>query len=243
MVKEGSKPGKVEQEIEKCEDEFPYRQAVGALMYLMTGTRPDIAYAVGHASRVLENPSKADWIKVKRIFRYLAGTVTHGIVYRAGYKVGNLESYSDADHGGDQTTGRSTTGVVCIYGGGSISWLSQRQTSVAISSTEAEVVAASEGAREMVWLKRLFNEIVGIREVPTLQIDNEAATRLAENPELHRRTKHIAIRHFYVRECVTESEIKVKRVDTEAQIADILTKPLPGPRHRVLCKEMGLRSD
>src|SRR5436190_23904859 len=128
-----------------------------------------------------------------------------------------------------------------MYGGGAISWISQRQPSVAISSTEAEIVAASEGSREMVWLKRLLEEVTKLKSVPVLHIDNEAATRLAENPENHRRTKHIHIRHFFVRELVTEGIIKVIRVPSEFQLADCLTKPQHYPRLKSLCSAMGMK--
>jgi len=100
---------------------FPYRSAVGALMYLMTATRPDIAYAVGVVSRNLENPTKSDVIQVKRIFRYLRGTTDLGIVYKPQQNSNALLCYSDADHGGDKASGRSTTGVICVYSGGTIS--------------------------------------------------------------------------------------------------------------------------
>ena len=180
-------------------EQFSYRSAVGALLYLSTGMRPDISYAVGVASRTLENPSPDDFVRVKRIFRYLQGTANNRLVYKPGYKEGVIECYSDADHGGDQSTGRSTTGVVCLHAGGAISWQSQRQASVAISTTEAEIVAASEAAREIVWLKRLLAAMTVINKMPELQVDNEAAVKLAQNPEFHRRTKHIRLRHFYVR--------------------------------------------
>jgi len=219
---------------------FPYRSAVGALMFLMTSTRPDIAFAVSVASRKLENPTQDDIVKVKRILRYLKGTISTGIVYKPQQDGDTLLSYSDADHGGDKTTGKSTTGVICIYAGGAISWLSQRQTSVAISTTEAEVVAASEATREAVWLKRLLSDIIGFKETPVIQIDNEAAIRLAQNPEYHRRTKHIQTRHFFVREKVLEGEIKVQSVTSELQVADALTKALPGPRLKQLMIPMGL---
>uniref|UniRef100_A0A146M1T4 Retrovirus-related Pol polyprotein from transposon TNT 1-94 n=1 Tax=Lygus hesperus TaxID=30085 RepID=A0A146M1T4_LYGHE len=130
-------------------EKFPYRQAVGGLMYLMVGTRPDIAYAVGVASRTLENPTWNNWVQVKRIFRYLKGTSQLGLLYKSGNN--SLVCYSDADHGGDHSTGRSTTGVVAMFSNAAISWLSQRQTSVSISTTEAEIVAASD-----LWLKRLL---------------------------------------------------------------------------------------
>lgn len=219
---------------------FPYRSAVGSLMYLMTGTRPDIAYAVGVVSRTLENPSKEDVTKVKRIFRYLQGTINQGIVYKAKINKGKLIAYSDADHAGDLKTGRSTTGTVCLYAGGAVSWLSQLQTTVAISTTEAELVAASEATREAIWLKRLVNDIIELNEIPELKVDNEAAIRLAHNPEYHRRTKHIRIRHFFVREKVQEEEICVNKVSSEEQLADAMTKPLSKQRLKELLLQLGL---
>ncbi|KAG5877639.1 hypothetical protein JTB14_038317 [Gonioctena quinquepunctata] len=131
-----------------------------------------------------------------------------------------------------------TTGGLSMYADGAISWYSQRQTSVAISTTEAEIVAASEAVREIVWLKRLFDEIIVLRAVPTLMVDNEAAIKLAENPEYHRSTKHI--RHFFVRELVLDSFIQVKKVSSEDQLADIMTKTLFKPRLQMLRNAMGL---
>jgi hypothetical protein len=221
--------------------QFSYRSAVGGLLYLSTGCRPDIAYAVSVVSRSLENPTSDDFVKVKRIFRYLQGTREHGIVYQQDYKKGIIECYSDADHGGDRSCGRSTTGVMCIYSAGAISWLSQKQASVAISTTESEIVAASEAAREVVWLKRLLSGMTTLEELPCLQVDNEAAVKLAHNPELHRRTKHIQIRHFFVREMVTDGDIQVNRVSSELQLADMLTKPLHKPRLESLIKKIGLQ--
>jgi transposase InsO family protein len=183
---------------------FPYRQAVGALMYLMLGTRPDLAYSVEFISRTLENPTREDVIRVKRVFRYIAGTLDLGIVYRSNVDEGFLDVYSDADFGGCTSTGRSTSGVIVRYAGGAISWMSQRQPVVATSTTEAEIIAANEGAKEAIWLSRLFRGIIQLRDVPIIQVDNSAAVRLAQNPEFHRRTKHISIKHFFIREKVTE---------------------------------------
>ena len=147
VIKESGKVDtSVNREHSKDREVFSYRSAVGALLYLSTGTRPDIAYAVGLVSRNLENPSHEDFVAVKRIFRYLKGTADHGLVYKPGHRPGVTENYSDADHGGDLQTGRSTTGVVCIHAGAAVSWLSQKQSSVAISTTEAETVAATEAA-------------------------------------------------------------------------------------------------
>ncbi|XP_046408459.1 secreted RxLR effector protein 161-like [Ischnura elegans] len=110
-------------------------------MYFMLGTRPDLAYSVRFLSRTLENPTQADVARVKRVFRYIAGTLDQGIVYRSNVNEGFLDVYSDADFGGCISTGRSTSGVIVRYAGGAISWMSQRQAVVATSTTEAEIIA------------------------------------------------------------------------------------------------------
>jgi transposase InsO family protein len=221
---------------------FPYREAVGALTYLMTGTRPDIAYAVGVVSRKLENPTEDDWLRVKRVFRYLKGTISYGIRYNANCTRAIIEGYSDADHAGDDLTGRSTTGVTCLFAEGVVSWLSQRQPSVAISTTEAEIVAASEGARELVWLQRIFCQLTSLEGIPTLKVDNEAAIRLANNPEFHKRTKHIRVRHFFVRETVQEGLVDIQKTSSAEQLADLLTKAVPKPRLVKLTADLGLQN-
>jgi hypothetical protein len=148
--------------------EFPYRQAVGALMFLMCGTRPDIAYALSVVSRNLENPTDRDIVRVKRILRYLRGTTNCGLLYKSNQAKGFFECYSDADHGGDLSTGRSTSGVLCLHSGAPITWMSQRQSSVAISTTEAEAVAASEAAREIIWIKRILTELDQLKATPIM---------------------------------------------------------------------------
>jgi hypothetical protein len=206
----------------------------------MLATRPDLAYSVGFISRTLENPTREDVIRVKRVFRYIAGTLDLGIVYRSNVDEGFLDVYSDADFGGCTSTGRSTSGVIVRYAGGAISWMSQRQPVVATSTTEAEIIAANEGAKEAIWLSRLFRGIIQFKDVPIIQVDNSAAVRLAQNPEFHRRTKHISIKHFFIREKVTEGKLGVQQISTEHQVADIMTKPLPKTRLKILCVKMGL---
>jgi hypothetical protein len=210
-------------------------------MYLMVGTRPDIAFAVGVVSRTLESPSPRDWSKVKRIMRYLRGTTDLGLTYLPNKQSNELMVFSDADFGGDFTTGRSTSGVVSLYAGGALTWFSQRQRLNTTSTTHAELVAASEAARELIWLKRLFTSLIGVQsEPPTIFVDNNAAIRLAHNPEMHQRTKHIDIKHFYVREQVLEGEVKVKRVSTQENVADMFTKAMPKPRLIELSVALGL---
>lgn len=239
IIKESDETGKKE----NVNMHFPYRQAVGALAYLSAGTRPDISYAVGVASRNLGAPTNKDVMLVKRIFRFLKGTQNNGLTYTKQLP-SYLVCYSDSDHAGDQTTGRSTSGMVCLFSGAAISWRSQKQTTVSISSTEAEVIAASEAVQEIIWLNRLLGNLYKNTEKPVLNLDNESAIKLAKNPqyEYHKRTKHIKLKHFFVRECVCNGDLNIQHVPSELQLADMLTKPLFGPRLQVLSSRMGLKN-
>jgi len=229
-------------QIDKVDLSYPYRQAVGALMYLMVGTRPDIAYSVSYLSRSLEKPTLDDVIKVKRVFRHIAGTVDKGITYRAdGVTKGIMQCYSNSDFGGCRTTGRSTSGVVTMYAEGIITWLSQRQAKFATSTTEAEIIAATEAAEEVIWLQRLYKSLnITLIDVPVLQNDNSAAVKLAQNPEFHRRTKHIDLKNLFIREKVTDGTNYIAQISTNHQIADIMTKPFDKVRLKYLCDCMGL---
>lgn len=219
-------------------DSVPYREAVGSLLYLATGTRPDISFAVSVVSQVLDKPTKRHWEMVKRILRYLKGTAELGIVYRNGLDPGVLTAYSDADYAGDTKTRRSTSGFCCKYMGGPVSWSSRRQKSVALSTTEAEYIAASEAAKDVVWLTRLFNEISTLTAVPVLLIDNMSAVKLVQNPVFHRKSKHIDVRYHFVREKHEEGRLMVSHICGEDQLADVLTKPLAKDRFQRLCREI-----
>lgn len=144
---------------------YPYREAVGNLLYLSVATRPDISFAVGVVSRYMENPSEANVNAVKRIFKYVKGTINHGIKYESNIKIG-LVGFSDADYAGDKQTRRSTSGYVFTVGSGPISWCSEKHKSVSLSTTESEYIAASNAIKELVWLKRLIDELVDESKVP-----------------------------------------------------------------------------
>ena len=129
----------------------PYREAVGALMHLMCATRPDIAFAVGMVARFMEHPGQQHWIAVKRIFRYLQGTQSHGLQYHSGANIG-FEGYSDADWAGDTNDRKSTSGYVFKLCGAPISWGSKKQASVSLSTSEAEYIALSLTIQESKWI-------------------------------------------------------------------------------------------
>lgn len=209
---------------------FPYREAVGSLMYLAVATRPDISFAVSNVSRYLEKPAEAHVNAVKRILKYIKGTTDMGIRFEGG-KILDFCGYSDADYAGDKKTGRSTSGYVFMFGGGIISWCSERQKSVALSTTESEYMAAAHAIKELVWLEGLLSTLIDLNK-PIFFMDNQSAIRLVKNPEFHKRTKHINVRYHFIREKFEDGVFELKYVSTDDQLADIMTKALPRVKHQ-----------
>ena len=232
---------------------FPYREAVGSLMYAASTFRPNIAFAVGQVSQHSNDPDKSHCEAVKRIIAYLAGTPQHGIQLGSkersteglvgfdGQSAGQLNGFVDSDYAGNINNFRSTTGYIFNFKGGPISWGSRQQKNVTVSTTEAEYVASSEAAREAVWLRRLTKSIGEEQSHPTLiRCDNQGAIKLAQSREFRKKTKHIEVHHHYVREQVEKREITLSYIPTEDQAADIFTKPLPGPRFEKLRDMIGV---
>ncbi|SMR63766.1 unnamed protein product [Zymoseptoria tritici ST99CH_3D1] len=174
-------------------------------MYGMIETRPDIAKSVGVVSQFNSNLDDKHEGAVDRIISYLNGTKDLGLLYRHQSGEENrdldLHMFVDSDWAGDPNERKSTTGWTAMFAGAAISWALKKQTSIALSTMEAEYIAASEAAKEAVWLRNFINELNlpdKIVSVP-LYIDNDAALRLSRNPEDHKRAKHIDLRHNYVR--------------------------------------------
>ncbi|KAF1316242.1 Integrase catalytic core protein, partial [Globisporangium splendens] len=220
----------------------PYRSAVGAVMYLMVATRPDLAAAVGVLSQFAADPCPTHWQALKRVLRYLQATPTHGIRF-SGSGDGELYGYSDADWAGDIETRRSTSGYVFTLNGGCISWRSKKQRAVALSSTEAEYMALSEETQEAVWLKAFLRELgedTGNGAV-TVYEDNQGSIALAKNPEFHKRTKHIDIRYHFVREKVEDGQVVLEYCPTQEMLADIMTKPIPSAQFDYLRTKLSIQ--
>ncbi|CAK1594594.1 unnamed protein product [Parnassius mnemosyne] len=203
---------------------FPYREAVGALMFLSTVSRPDISYSLNVVSRYLNNPSKDHVNAVKRIIRYLLKTKDVCITYNCNKE---LVGFSDSDFASDIDSRKSNTGYIFMMNGGPVSWASRKQNTVALSTTESEYMAASEAAKEILWLRQLLIDIDEPQLVITLCIDNQSAIKLIHNPIYHKRTKHIDIRYNFIREKVEQNVINVQYVKSSNQLADFLTKALP----------------
>ena len=223
---------------------IPYAAAVGSLMYAMVATRPDLAYAVGVVSRYMANPGKRHWEAVKHILRYLRGTTDMALTY-GPEKSGIPEGYTDSDYAGNPDNRKSTSGYVFMHAGGAISWRSKLQDCTALSTTEAEYIAASEAAKEAIWLQRLTADFTDSgpesASTPTLYCDSQSAIHLVRNPIIHSKTKHIEVRYHHIRELVTEKRLEIRKIDTELNIADSLTKPLPEDRFKLLTGHIGLQ--
>ena len=136
--------------------------------------------------------------------------------------------FSGADFAGDKVTRRSTVGVIAIFADSAVSWTNQPQNTTALSTTEAKIIAASEGAKELVWLKHFLSELLSdfARKTLLLYINNASAIKLTKNMKYHKRSKHIEVRHFCVRERYLNDDIGIEHVDGRKQLADLLTKPI-----------------
>jgi hypothetical protein len=202
---------------------YPYRELVGSLMYLAVCTRPDISQAVGALARYMSAPQKQHWDAARALLRYVRGTVEFGIRF-AGSE--GLQGYCDADYAGDLDTRRSTTGFVFTLGGGAISWSSRLQPTVAVSTAEAEYMAAASAVKEALWLKKLFGTF-GTDVAPVHMFsDNQAAIKLIKHPIASMRSKHIDVQHHFVRERAARGEVAFEYCCSADMVADCMTKAL-----------------
>lgn len=206
-------------------DEKSYRRMIGCLRYLLH-TRPDLSFSVGILSRYMHSPKTSHAAALKQVLRYLKGTLSHGLIFKRASKA-NLVGYSDSSHNIDEDDGRSTTGYVFYLNECPISWCSQKQDTLALSSCEAEFMAATEAAKQAIWLQDLLEEVTGKSSGKVMiKIDNKSAIALTKNPVFHGRSKHIHKRYHFIRECVENDQVDVQHVPGNEQKADILTKTL-----------------
>ncbi|KAI5330224.1 hypothetical protein L3X38_029622 [Prunus dulcis] len=216
-----------------------YRSIVGALQYL-TFTRPDLAYSVNTVCQFMNNPTEVHFQLVKRILRYIQGTLHYGLTYSSSVPV-SLSAYSDADWAGDITTRRSTTGFVVFLGSNPISWQSKKQGSVSRSSTEAEYRALANASAEVAWIRQILADLhVFLSEPPLLFCDNMSALALSSNHVFHSRIKHLDVDFRFVRERIQRKDFLVQYIPTDDQVADILTKGLHSPIFVKHCRNLSL---
>ena len=206
----------------------PFRSLVGHLMWLANNTRPDIYNAVRAVSRYSHAPKWIHWIAALHILMYVRGTSGLGITFQRGSGV-DLSVYVDSDFASRAEDRRSVSGALVMCAGGCVSYLSKTQRSVTLSSAEAEFVAMADGVKDAIFVRGLWRFALPFRRLGTAVVheDNVGALHLASNPRTTPNSKHIDIRHHFLRERVARGEFKVVHVPTAEQHADFLTKPLP----------------
>lgn len=206
----------------------PYASAVGSVMYAMICTRPDIAQAVSLVSRYMANPGKDHWQALKWLLRYLKGTLDVGLMFdRNQMNACKVRGYVDSDYAGDLDRRRSTTGYVFTMCGAPISWRSMLQSTVSLSTTEAEYIAAGEAVKEALWLQGLFGDLNIHCKVISVSCDSQSAICLAMNTVFHSRAKHIDVRYHFIRDVIEKGFVTLDKIDTKHNPADMLTKVVP----------------
>lgn len=222
---------------------IPYQEAIGCLLYLSQGTRPDITYIVNSLSRYNDQPTAEHWATLKRVLRYLKATINHKLTFD-GKSECDMKGYCDADWASHSEDRRSCTGYTFVFQGAAISWCSKKQPTVALSSTEAEYMSLASAVQEAIWLKQLHGDFwPESSAIPiVVHCDNQSAIRISGNESYHPRSKHIDVRYHFVRERIAAKQVLVKYQRSQDMIADILTKGLHRPKHEIFSRAMGLRS-
>lgn len=221
--------------------DVPYKELIGCLLFISMNTRPDITYPVAYLSRFLDKPTASLWRASKRILRYLKATQEKGLIYKKIEKEKNLVAYADADWAADKTDRKSTSGCAVFYCGNLIHWFSKKQTAVALSTAEAEYVAASQAISELIYLKGILYDLTSLLDMPTtLLVDNQSAIRLIKNFDNGKRSKHIDIKVHYIKDIVQKQLVSVDYIPTDENVSDLFTKALPKIKHNYFVSKLNL---
>ena len=220
-------------------DPTTYRATLGSLQYLSL-TRPDICFAVNKLSQFMHKPTDIHWQMVKRVLRYLQGTVQDCLLLHR-HSPSSVHAFSDADWGGNKEDLSSTSAYIIYLGRNPISWSSKKQHTTARSSTEAEYRAVVDTAAEISWICSLLTELYfPVNHAPVIYCDNIGATQLSSNPVFHSRMKHVAIDFHFIRQRVQSGNLRVSHVSSQDQLADVLTKSLSRSQFWLLKDKIGL---
>ena len=221
-------------------DNSSFASLIGSLLYIAICTRPDIAFAVNFLARYTSKPTQAIMDGAKRVVRYLKGTAKLGLRFSTDLPP-SLIAYTDADYAGDLTTRRSTTGHVILLAGTPVVWTSKRQIIVAKSTSEAEYQALGSVGGEICWLHTLCRDMHLPPPSIPVQVDNQSCITWAKDWTSAAKAKHIDVLHHYTRELMETKKLHLDFVGTADQVADILTKALPPPKHISDLKILGMK--
>jgi hypothetical protein len=218
-----------------------YATCIRELLYAAHATRPDILYATITLAQFTSNPAKEHWTALKRVFRYPKGTMDHILTYKGnGDPTPELICYADANWGSN-THRKLISGYVFMIGGGAIAWSSKKQSRTALSTAEAEYVAATHTVKQLIWHQNLLEKLdVPQARTLILRSDNQAAIAISHNPQFHARTKHIDIDLHFLCDHVKSGTLQLTYVPLEENLADIFTKALPQPLHERLTSMLGV---
>jgi hypothetical protein len=219
-------------------DQREYRSMIGSLLYL-TVTRPDIQFAVRLCTCFQSFPHSSHRTAVQRVFRYLKHTIEFRIWYSASSSL-DLVDFFDADFAGCGIDQKSNSGTCHFLGSSLICWSSQKQSSVAQSTTKPEYVAAATCCSQILWIVHTMRDFRVIFERIPLMCDNTSAISVAKNPVFHKKMRHVERRHHFLRDHVEKGDIEMRYIVTERQLANIFTKPLDSSRFAVLREEIGV---
>ncbi|POM74421.1 Hypothetical protein PHPALM_8623 [Phytophthora palmivora] len=229
---------------ETSDTSFKYHEAIGMLMYLATSTRSDLAFPLWQLSRFVANPSTKNVGALKSVSRYVAGTQDYGITYSRLHQSNSevvVDGFGDSDWANDPDQRKSTTGFVFLVAGGAISWMSRRQSRIALSTAEAEYVALCEATMEAVATSNILQEILPNHAIKLrIGIDSQAAYVMATNPTYSRRKRHVELRWYFVREHVQKGIIKLHKVRGDENPADAFTKALEKKHLKRLLEFVGI---
>lgn len=208
--------------------QIPYASAIGSIMYTMLCTRPDVSYALSVTSRYQANPGEGHWIAVKTILKYLRRTNDMFLIY-GGCSELKVLGYCDASFQSDKDDSKSQSGYLFTMFGGAVSWKSSKQTTTADSTTEVEYIAASEAAKEAVWIKKFITDLGVVPDsnnAIVMYCDNTGAIAQAKEPRSHQKSKHVLRRYHLIREIIQRGDVKIEKIPTEENLANSLTKAL-----------------
>ncbi|KAH9102592.1 hypothetical protein LEN26_015516 [Aphanomyces euteiches] len=204
----------------------PYQNLIGALQYLVSATRPDIANTVRFLASHNHNHTQTHWRMAKRVLQYLKANASLGLTFD-GTKSTIPQAFSDADFANDLNDSKSISGIVITLASAAVHFSSKKQSMVGHSTTEVEFIAAAEAAKSIVWLMELLHELkYDIEQSIPLHVDNQSAIQVARRSTAHDRTKHIRLRFHFIKDLVDEGMIELRYINTEEQVADILTKSI-----------------